>query len=124
MTYDHIIKAEETLEEKCFHLACGYYDTTAFLFEKAGFAAVVNCNGTFTFYTVAGEQLETVKAKPMQDGRGCYMDIFITTDGDRVIFRLPDYIWYDNYPDCDGESDRWDTKIIGTNDEIVYCLKK
>ena len=124
MTYDHFIKVAEELEEKRFHLACGYYCTTVFFFEKAGFGAVINCNGTFTFYKPDGEELETLKAKPMSDGRGCYMDVLITTDGDRVIFRLPDYIWYDSYPDCDGESDRWDAKIIGTNDEIVYSLKK
>lgn len=123
MTYDHIITAGEELREKWFHLACGYYSTTAFYFETAGFGVVIHCNGTFTFYDTAGEQLETVEAKPMHGGRGCYMEVFISTDGDRVTFRLPDYIWYDNYPDCDGESDRWDAKIIGTNDEITYNLK-
>ena len=122
MTYDHIIKATEELEDKQFHLACGYYTTTAFFFEKAGFGVVINCNGTFAFYAASGEQLETVEAKPMRDGRGCYMDVFVTTEENRVIFRLPDYIWYDSYPDCDGESDRWDTKIIGTSDEIIYSL--
>ena len=64
--------------------------------------------------------VKTVKAKPMTDGRGCYMDVFITTTDDGALFQLPDYIWYDNYPDCDGESDRWDTKIIGIMDEVRY----
>ena len=56
----------------------------------------------------------------MDSGRGCYMDVLITTTDDMLIFQLPEYEWIDNYPNCDGESDRWDTKIIGIRDEIRY----
>jgi len=120
MAYDHIINSSEVLNEKCFHLACGFYTTTSFLFEKANFTVVINCNGDFTFYTVNNEKIEMIKAKRMRSGRGCYMDVLITTTDDGVLFKLPDYSWIDHYPDCDGESDRWDAKIIGTNDEIFY----
>jgi len=124
MTYDHIIKSDETLHDERFHLACGYRSTTAFLFEKANFAVVIDCGGTFTFYSVCGEQLETKKAKPMIGGRECYMDVFITTEQDGVRFTLPDYSWTDHYPHCDGESDRWDAELIGTNDEIFFgCVQ-
>lgn len=119
MAYDHIIKASEDLKEQCFHLSCGFYETTSFFFEKANFSVVIHCKGRFTFCGPDGEK-QTVNAKPMTDGRGCYMDVFITTTDDGALFQLPDYIWYDNYPDCDGESDRWDTKIIGISDEVRY----
>lgn len=124
MKYDHVVKADENLTEERFHLACGYYTTTSFMFEKANFAVVIDCNGTFTFYTADGAELENVKAKPMEGGRERYMDVFVTTDDDGVTFKLPDYSWSDNYPHCDGESDRWDGKIIGTNDEIVFKAVK
>lgn len=120
MKYDHIISASEALTEKPFHLSCGFYETTSFFFEKANFSVVIHCRGEFTFYDGEGTVVKTVKAKPMTGGRSCYMDVFITTTDDGALFRLPDYIWYDNYPDCDGESDRWDTKIIGIMDEIRY----
>lgn len=120
MTYDHIIRTGEALSERRFHLACGYCTTTSFLFEKANFAVVIDCKGDFDFYTVGGEKLETVKAKRMTSGRECYEDIFITTTDDGVIFRLPDYSWVDHYPDCDGESDRWSSRIDGVNDEVFF----
>lgn len=120
MKYDHIIKSAEELKDACFHLSCGFYETTTFLFEKANFAVFIHNKGTFTFYTVDGQKIETVKAKPMESGRGCYMDVLITTTEEGVHFKLPDYQWIDHYPHCDGESDRWSTRIIGTNDEIFY----
>lgn len=124
MEYDHVIESSENLENKNFHLSCGYYTKTAFFFEKANFAVVIDCSGEFIFYNAEGEKIETIKAKSMTGGRGCYMDILITTTEDGVIFRLPDYSWWDHYPDCDGESDRWDADIIGINDEVVYPNSK
>ena len=123
MTYDHTIRQSQVLDNAQFHLSCGFYETTAFFFEKANFAVVIHCRGEFTFYTPAGEKLGSVKAKPMTSGRGCYMDVQITTDGDQVIFRLPEYDWIDHYPDCDGESDRWDARIIGVRDTVCYPCK-
>jgi len=122
MQYDHIIPIHTQLDNTSFHLSCGYYTATAFLFEQAGFAAVIDCSGMFLFYTPEGKPLGSAKAKPMHGGRGCYMDILLTTDGNRVIFRLPEYSWWDNFPHCDGESDRWDADIIGIRDEVVFPL--
>lgn len=124
MKYDHIIQAAEKLNDTPFHLSCGFYETTAFLFEGANFAVNIHCKGSFTFYTVDGKKIESIKAKPMTDGRGCYMDVLITTETNGVTFKLPDYSWTDHYPNCDGESDRWSAKIIGINDEVFYSSRK
>ena len=121
MKFDHVIKENNIKEEK-YHLSCGYYETTSFLFEKLNFYVVIHCKGIFTFYTLDGEEIKKVTCKKMSGGRGCYMDVFITTTDSEVIFQLPDYIWYDSYPYCDGESDRWDTKIIGISDTLHYPL--
>ena len=119
MTYDHIIEAGQKLTDQWFHLSCGYYCTTAFFFEACSLAVEINCNGTFTFRTADGAE-RTVEAKPMRGGRDCYMDIFITTAEKELVFRLPEYSWWDHYPDCDGESDRWDADVTGTRDEIRW----
>ena len=122
MIYDHIIPPAAILDKERFHLSCGFYETTSFLFERYGFSVVINCNGSFTFSSADGRTLETRKAKPMVDGRGCYMDVFITTANECVIFQLPEYDWTDHYPDCDGESDRWDATVIGIRDEIIFQI--
>ena len=121
MAYDHIIESARTLQDQWFHLSCGYYTTTSFFFEAWGLAVTVDCNGTFTFRTADGQE-QTVKAEPMRGGRGCYMEIFITTSERELLFRLPEYRWWDNYPDCDGEYDRWDAEVVGTRDEVRFPL--
>ena len=120
MKFDHIIKTSENLQEERFHLSCGFYETTTFLFENANFYVYIHCKGTFTFYSADGKRLACVTAKPMDSGRGCYMDVMITTTEDGAVFQLPEYDWIDHYPNCDGESDRWDASIIGIRDEIRY----
>ncbi len=120
MKYDHIIESSENLNEERFHLSCGFYTTTYFCFKKAKFSVAIDCSGAFTFYNADEVKIETIKTKPMKSGRHCYMDVLITTTDDGVLFRLPDYSWTDNYPYCDGESDRWDAEIIGINDEVFY----
>ena len=123
MKYDHVINADSQLNAECFHLSCGFYETTSFLFEKADFSVVIHCKGEFAFYAPDGSKVMTYKAKRMASGRGCYMDVLITTTDNAVIFQLPQYDWIDHYPNCDGESDRWTAQITGINDEIVYPQK-
>lgn len=120
MTYDHIISSSESLKQERFHLSCGFYETTGFLFEDLNLQLSIHCRGEFTFSTPEGRPLKTVSAKPMDSGRGCYMDVMITRAGDTLSFQLPEYKWIDHYPNCDGESDRWDAGIIGIRDEIRY----
>lgn len=120
MKYDHIITSSENMNQEHFHLSCGFYETTYFLFQNVNLRIDIHCKGEFTFCTAEGKKLKTIKAKPMNSGRGCYMDVLITTTKDMFIFQLPEYEWIDHYPNCDSESDRWGTRIIGIRDEIRY----
>ncbi|MBQ8589064.1 MAG: hypothetical protein IJ486_01235 [Firmicutes bacterium] len=40
-----------------------------------------------------------------------YGDVEVSADGSTVTVFLPIYYWTDNYPHCDGESDRWDRHV-------------
>ena len=120
MTYDHIIRADNPLDGNRFHLSCGFYETTSFFFERLNFAVSIHCKGEFTFYTPSDEKMSTIRLKPMETGRGCYMDVIITETEHSVLFQLPEYKWVDHYPNCDGESDRWDTEIVGFSDALTY----
>ena len=55
MKYDHIIEFSENLKEERFHLSCGFYETTSFLFREAGFSVGIHFRGAVTFYTVDGD---------------------------------------------------------------------
>lgn len=120
MKFDYVIKSGEQLQEARFHLSCGFYENTYLLFEKAGFYVNIHNKGTFTFRTMDQRELAVIKARPMDAGRECYMDVLISTTEDGAVFRLPEYCWIDHYPHCDGESDRWDAEIIGVRDEVRF----
>jgi len=122
MRIDHQLGPGDRLTDERFHLSCGFYETTCFLFREYGFAADIHCKGEVRIYTPEGKRLLTLPAKPMDTGRGCYMDILITITENAVRFRFPEYTWTDHYPHCDGESDRWDAEITGIRDEVVYPI--
>lgn len=124
MKYDHIIQTLENPAQQRFHLSCGFYETTSFFFEPINLSVEIHCKGEFVFRTAEGEVLEKVQAQPMDSGRECYMDVLITSTEQEILFQLPEYAWIDHYPNCDGESDRWDAKIIGIRDEVRYPLSK
>lgn len=124
MRIDHEILSGERLTGERFHLSCGFYETTCFLFREYGFAADIHCKGEVRIYTPQGKRLLTLPARPMDSGRGCYMDILLTTTEDGIRFQFPEYTWTDHYPHCDGESDRWDAHITGIRDEVFYPFPK
>lgn len=123
MKYDYIVKNSEELKEARFHLSCGFHENTYILFEKAGFYVNIHCRGTFTFCTLDYQPLAVIRAKPMDSGRECYMDVLISTTEDGAVFCLPEYRWIDHYPHCDGESDRWSAEIIGVRDTVRFPVE-
>ena len=124
MKFDHIIKGTEELTDARFHLSCGFYENTYILFEKAGFYVNIHNKGTFTFCAPDYRKLAVIQARPMDSGRGCYMDILITTTEDGIRFQFPEYTWTDHYPHCDGESDRWDRYISRWFRIVFNCESK
>ncbi len=46
-------------------------------------------------------------------GKGTYSEVLYIADDDKITLKFPIVKWIDNYPNCDGEHDRWDTKTIG-----------
>ena len=120
MKADYEITTTNYINEQTYHLACGYYDKTSFLFKEEEFYVIIHCKGEFSFYTMNGELIEEKQAKKMETGRECYMDVTIEVKDNNILFKLPEYSWIDHYPNCDGESDRYDAKIIGIRDIIHF----
>ena len=51
MRIDHEILSGERLTGERFHLSCGFYERTCFLFREYGFAADIHCKGEVRIYT-------------------------------------------------------------------------
>lgn len=98
-----------------YQLASGYISTTTILFEKENIVAVVEAEGNAEFYDMSDNLIVSAKAPEVDNGKGKYVEIGLDAGDGFVQLKFPIYEWIDNYPHCDGEHDRWDTKIVGFN---------
>ncbi len=105
-----------------FNIASGFTDETEILFENENILMRVNARGELAFFDSENQPLASVTVPAGDEGRGCYMDLSCKAEDDAILVRFPAYSWYDNYPHCDGESDRWDAEIIGYKTPIRFCL--
>ncbi len=111
--YDHIYTAADDSNEKNFQLASGYISTTVIAFETAMISAKIEACGIVDFYTADGSLISSVNIPEQTGGTEKYHEVLCRYENGNVTFRFPIVKWIDNYPNCDGEHDRWDTVTIG-----------
>ena len=110
---DRIVDSEK---DKCkFQIASGYISETAIHFEKEGIIALVQASGHVDYYDLNDELLASADAPSVDSGREVYEEVSCEVVGNTIIIGFPIVKWIDNYPNCDGEHDRWDSVIIGYN---------
>ena len=112
--FDIVFNSEKD-NDKCFQIASGYISKTTILFENENIVAVVEAKGEVQFYNTNDELLSSGKLPANTGGREVYEEVCCQVNGDAITLKFPIYEWIDNYPNCDGEHDRWDTKTIGYN---------
>ena len=96
-----------------FQIASGYISETRVLFEKEQIVALIRAKGVVEFYDRDGEHLATVVAPAEESGKQVYTRCFCDVQDGALEIGLPICQWIDNYPNCDGEHDRWDVEIVG-----------
>ncbi|MBQ5591271.1 MAG: hypothetical protein IIU65_06290, partial [Clostridia bacterium] len=100
-------------EKKTFQLANGYISTTSILFEKEGVIALISAKGKVEILDKNDSVVETKILPAVTIGKEVYDEVACFVSNGKIILEFPTYEWIDNYPNCDGEHDRWDTKEIG-----------
>ncbi|MBQ4067540.1 MAG: hypothetical protein IJD22_07850 [Clostridia bacterium] len=105
-----------------FPIASGFVYQTEVVFVNEEISAMVSAYGEVEFYDSEKNLLAKASITPDGEGRGRYTDVACKVDGDRIMIRFPEYEWIDNYPHCDGESDRWDTRVVGYTAPIVFTI--
>ena len=99
--------------KKTFQLASGYISQTTIHFENENIIAVIQAAGSVEFFDRDDTLIAAGSVSPDDSGRKVYEDVVCQVKDDVLILQFPIYEWIDNYPHCDGEHDRWDTRIIG-----------
>lgn len=107
--------------KRSFQIASGYISETAIYFEKEKITLLVHAKGRTEFYNL-NEELLAAGAVPSEDsGREVYEQITCEVIEGKIVIEFPIVRWIDNYPNCDGEYDRWDSKIVGYRTVTYDC---
>jgi len=110
---DITFDSEKDTKKKLYQLASGYISETTILFEKEKVVALIQAKGSVEFYNMDDEMIAAGKVPPVDNGKGVYEDIGCQAGDHTIELQFPIYEWIDHYPNCDGEHDRWDTKVVG-----------
>ena len=110
-------------------LIAPYYNAinpTKIFFEEERIYAYVDSLGHVEFYNATENSLGYVDVPVAKDPNDYahsaqYGKVEIKASDDIITIHLPVYTWDDNYPHCDGESDRWDRRTIGCFDILFDC---
>ena len=99
--------------KQTYQLASGYISETLIFFEQENVYAQIQAKGHVDLLDAQGNVQASKDLPPEEGGKAVYQEVICRTEGGRIILEFPTYEWIDNYPHCDGEHDRWDTRRIG-----------
>ena len=110
---------DSSVQNQALKLTAPYYNAivpTKVHFVREHSAVYVDSLGHIEFFdekdTSLGAVDLPVHKDPSEYGHTAqYGNAECSADGRTITVHLPVYGWTDNYPHCDGESDRWDRYI-------------
>ena len=104
-------------------LASGYVSANEITFAKENVVVNIDAKtGEVVFCDMAGNGLLTAKAKTPSVGDEKFSEVQCKAENGQIVLGFPEYTYKDNYPHCDGESDRW-TKVISGYQYLRYNCK-
>ena len=118
MSRSRIYNSAETTD--FMKLEAPYYnaiETTEVTFENENIIVYADSLGHIEFFDMENNSLGyvdyPVSDDPSEKGHQAqYGDADCGIEDGNVCVKLPVYDWYDYYPNCDGESDRWKRIIV------------
>lgn len=111
--YDFTFDSSKSTDKQMYQLASGYISEPAILFLRENIVAVIQAKGGVEFFDADDKLIADASAPPVVNGKEAYTDIGCRVANNVLELHFPVYQWIDNYPNCDGEHDRWDTRIVG-----------
>lgn len=106
------------------NLACGYVSQNEIVFTNENIIVTVESRtGEVKFYNSEQRELLSTKVETPSSGDERFSEVKCIVEGEQIKLGFPQYSYKDNYPHCDGESDRW-TKTISGFEFLCYDLKK
>jgi hypothetical protein len=105
-------------------LACGYVSLNQITFINEKIIVNIEAKtGAITFCDLASNELLSTTIETPASGDDKYSEVACSVEGEQIKLGFPQYTYKDNYPHCDGESDRW-TKIVSGFRYLCYDYKR
>ena len=114
MTHKLIFDSAKSISGELFDLACGHISLNeiSFLNEKI-MVNIESRTGEIEFFGADSNKLLFTKIPTPSSGDEKFSEVMCIVEGDYIKLGFPQYVYKDNYPNCDGEHDRWEKSISG-----------
>ena len=105
------------------NLACGYVSLNEIVFTHQNICVNIEAKtGEIEFCDLKSNKLLSQKVQTPISGDEKFSEVKCIVEGEQIKLGFPQYTYKDNYPNCDGESDRW-TKTISGFEFLCYDFK-
>ena len=109
--------------ENLVSLACGHISLNQIVFTKQNVAVNIETRtGEVEFFDLQENKLLSAKVEIPQSGDERFSEVKCSATAENITLGFPQYTYKDNYPNCDGEYDRW-TKTISGFRFLCYDFK-
>lgn len=115
MKYDYVLDSSVSVYEAKYDIDRSKSEEITVYFENEGVVLTADRAGNYTFAKADGTVIKNGKAESDR----CFMFIYCSVKDNVINVRFPVTETVDHYPNCDGEYDRYSTKIV--DNIIVTC---
>lgn len=120
---DMVFNSDKDNSKGYFQIASGYISETVVHFEKENVILVIHADGRVEVFDMEDKLIAENSVPKSFGGREVYEEACCEVIDNTIVVKFPIYKWIDNYPNCDGEHDRWDTIKIGEH-TVEFALTK
>lgn len=123
MIHEVIFDSTKNPSGELIGLASGYVSVTQISFINEKITVQIEAKiGEIAFYDLGGNLLLSSRVQTPAAGDEKFSEVKCLVEGEQIKLGFPQYTYKDNYPHCDGESDRW-TKMISGFDFLCYDVQ-
>lgn len=120
LTFDSTAFSEGTV----LNLACGYVSQNEITFIKENIIVTIEARlGKIQFCDPEHNVLLSEDVQVSSAGDEKFSEVKCIAEDGQIKLGFPEYTYKDNYPNCDGESDRWSKTILDFN-FLCYDIRK
>ena len=114
MTHEVIFNSDNCPNGEMINLASGYISLTKIEFVNENITVNIEAKtGEVDFYDSEAKKRLSAKIKTPLSGDEKFSEVKCIVEGEQIKLGFPQYDYKDNYPNCDGEHDRWTKTITG-----------